>query len=54
MLKSYPGFELREYEPHTLVTTWSRAMHGAWHWEPGLGGRGTTLVAELRAVELTA
>ncbi len=38
----------------TLVTTWSRAMHGTWHWEPGLGGRGTTLVAELRAVELTA
>lgn len=38
----------------TLVTTWTRAMHGTWHWESGLAGRGTTLVAELRAVELTA
>jgi len=38
----------------TLVTTWTRAMHGTWHWETGLDGRGTTLVAELRATELTA
>ena len=38
----------------TLVTTWARAMQGEWHWEAGPAGRGTTLVAELRAVELTA
>lgn len=38
----------------TLVTTWTRAMQGEWHWEAGPEGRGTTLVAELRAVELTA
>jgi len=38
----------------TLVNTWTRAMHGDWHWEAGIGGRGTSLVADLRAVELTA
>lgn len=38
----------------TLVTTWARAMQGAWHWESGRDGRGTALVAELQAVELTA
>lgn len=38
----------------TLITTWTRAMHGTWRWESGLDGRGTTLVAELQAVELTA
>ncbi|NBU23011.1 MAG: heme-binding protein [Actinobacteria bacterium] len=29
VLKSYPGFELREYEPHTLVTTWSQGDLGS-------------------------
>lgn len=38
----------------TLVTTWTRAMQGEWHWEAGREGRGTTLVAELKAVELNA
>ena len=38
----------------TIVTTWTRAMRGEWHWESGLDGRGTSLVAELQAVELNA
>lgn len=38
----------------TLVNTWVRAMNGEWHWESGLGGGGVALVADLRAVELTA
>lgn len=37
----------------TLVTTWTRAMHGEWRWETGLDGRGTALVADLRVTELT-
>lgn len=38
----------------TLVTTWTRAMHGEWRWETGLDGRGAALVAELQVTELTA
>ncbi|MEY4136312.1 MAG: hypothetical protein RL205_440 [Actinomycetota bacterium] len=38
----------------TVVTTWSRAMQGEWHWESGIDGRGTSLVAVLEAVELNA
>lgn len=46
--------ELRSGLGSTLVTTWARAMQGEWRWESGLDGRGTALVAELQAVELTA
>jgi signal transduction histidine kinase len=37
----------------TLVTTWTRAMHGEWRGETGLDGRGTALVAELQITQLT-
>jgi len=46
--------ELRSGLGSTLVTTWARAMQGEWRWESGLDRRGTALVAELQAVELTA